>query len=52
MLIKDLELTLKIIPKMQKYSAFGTPKKDGEHVLVDGVWLTQVLTELKARRES
>lgn len=50
--IKDLELTLKIIPKMTKYDAFGKPDKDGEYCVVDGEWLRMALTELKERRES
>ena len=51
-MIKDLELTLKILPKMTKYDAFGKPEKDGEYCVVDGEWLRQVLTELKERRET
>ncbi len=50
--IKDLELTLKIIPKMMKYDAFGKIDKDGEYCAIDGEWLRQVLTELKERRET
>jgi hypothetical protein len=50
--INDLELTLKIIPKMTKYDAFGKPDKDGEYCAVDGEWLRMTLTELKQRRET
>lgn len=51
-MIKDLELTLKIIPKMTKYDAFGKPDKNGEYCVVDGEWLRLVLTELEERRAS
>lgn len=51
-MISDLELTLKIIPKMTKYDALGKPEKDGEFCVVHGEWLRLVLTELKERRES
>ena len=37
-MIKDLEITLKIIPKMTKYNAFGEPDKDGEYCVVDGTF--------------
>ncbi|MCH8100588.1 MAG: hypothetical protein IIB74_09145 [Proteobacteria bacterium] len=50
--IKDLELTLRIIPKMTKYDAFGKPDKNGEYCCVDGEWLRQTLTELKQLRET
>lgn len=49
--IWDLELTLKIIPKMTKYDAFGHPDKDGEYCAIHGEWLRLVLTELKELRE-
>ena len=49
--IVDLELTLKIIPKMTKYDAFGRPNKSGKYCVVHGEWLRMTLTELKDRRE-
>ena len=49
--IVDLDLTLKIIPKMTRYDAFGKPDKDGEYCVVHGEWLEMTLTELKERRD-